>query len=89
MKRHYEEDDEDFPAPAYQVVGYKGIAFYVLGWETVPDEDTEWTGIEKRTGKVVLVMVGDDHHFAFDPEDIKPLNREEYCGSCGQMGCHN
>lgn len=40
-----------------------------------------------RTGQVVCVMVGDDRHWAFDPEDVQPLEREEYCGECGQIGC--
>lgn len=84
---HYESDSEAFPADAYAVQGYKGVAFYVLGWEMEPDEDTEWTGMEVRTGKVVAVMVGDDHRFTFDPNEIAPLERSAYCGSCGQIGC--
>jgi hypothetical protein len=84
---HYEEDSEKFGAAAYVVDGYKGIAWHVYGWETEPDEDTEWSGIEERTGKVVCVMVGDDRQFAFDPEDVTALKREEYCGECGQIGC--
>ncbi len=87
MKTHYESDDEHFAADAYKVDGYKGIAFYVLGWEVEPDEDTEWTGIEERTGKVVAIMVGDDHRFTFDEDEIHAIEREEYCGGCGQMGC--
>src|SRR5215475_14924178 len=58
---HYEEDDATFTAEAYTVAGWgRGIAFSVLGWETEPTEDTEWDGIEERTGRVVCVMVGDD-----------------------------
>lgn len=86
-KQHYEVDDKEFSAKAYQVDGYRGIAWYVLGWQTEPDEDTYWTGYENRTGKVVCVMVGDDRHFAFEPSEITPLEREEYCGVCGQIGC--
>jgi hypothetical protein len=84
---HYETDDERFPAEAYMVAGYRGIAFYVLGWETQPDDDTEWTGIEERTGRVVCVMVGDDYHHKIDPDDLTPLDRESYCDECGQVGC--
>lgn len=65
----------------------RGIAFRVLGWETEPDEDTEWTGQEVRTGNVIAVMVGDDRRHSVDPEDLVPLARESYCGSCGQVGC--
>lgn len=77
----------EFSADAYTVAGYRGIAWYVLGWETEPDEDTEWSGIENRTGRLVAIMVGDDRRFTFDPEELTALDREAYCGSCGQVGC--
>ena len=66
---------------------YNGVAFRVIGPETVPDEDTEWSGYENPTGRVVLHMVGDDRHFSFDPEDLIALSDEEFCGGCGQIGC--
>ena len=83
----WEDDDATFSAEAYTVDGYDGVAWRVFGWETQPDDDTEWTGIEVRTGKVLAVMIGDDRRFAFDPEELHPLNREEYCSECGQIGC--
>ena len=82
---HYE------PAPEYpdavQVDGHPGIAWDVLGWETEPDADTEWTGIEARTGRLTCVMIGDDRHWHFDPADVLTLERADYCGECGQIGC--
>lgn len=88
MKRAgYEADREAFPAPAYRVRGYRGVAFWILGWETEPDEDTEWSGTEARTGRVVGVMVGDDRKFVIDPDDATPLDESEYCPGCGQIGC--
>lgn len=84
---HYEADDTTFNADAYTVRGYRGIAFYVLGWETEPDEDTEWSGYEVRTGQVLAVMIGDDRRHAVDPDDLTPLDRRAYCGECGQIGC--
>ena len=85
---HYEEDPTTFSADAYRVRGYhNGVAWWVWGWETVPTEDTEWDGIEARTGRVVAMMVGDDQRFTFDPADLTPLDRAEYCGGCGQVGC--
>ena len=86
-ERHYEVDDEAFPHGAYRVIGHPGVAWSVLGWETEPDEDTEWSGYEARTGKVLAVMVGDDRRFAFGAEDLAGLARAEYCGECGQVGC--
>jgi len=90
-RKNYERDDETFSADAYTVnlKWAAGVAWYVLGWETEPDEDTEWSGYENRTGRIICVMVGDDEHFAFDPEDVTPLEREAYCGECGQVGCGN
>ena len=88
MKRNYESDDKSFPADAYTVSGWgAGIAFSVLGWETEPDEETEWTGMENRTGRVLAVMIGDDFRHRVDPDDLTPLGRTEYCGECGQIGC--
>jgi hypothetical protein len=87
MKKHYEADSKSFTADAYRVTGYNGIAWNVLGWETEPDEDTEWTGVEIRTGNVVCVMIGDDRYFSFEPSEISPLNNDEFCHSCGQIGC--
>lgn len=84
---NYERDDAAFPADAYTAFPDDGVAWYVLGWETEPDEDTEWSGYEVRTGRVVARMVGDDRDFTFDPEDLSPLEREAYCGVCGQVGC--
>lgn len=81
------ETDAAFAASAYKVCGHGGVAWTVLGWETEPDEDTEWSGIENRTGRVVSRMVGDDRRFAFDPEDLTPLARAAFCGECGQIGC--
>jgi len=88
MRKNYESDDATFSADAYEAEGWgQGIAWYVLGWETMPDDDTEWSGYEVRTGNVIAIMVGDDRHFTFEPDDLTPLAREDYCGVCGQMGC--
>jgi hypothetical protein len=86
-RKHYESDDASFPSDAYRVKGYNGVAWTVLGWETEPDEETEWSGCEDRTGQVVCVMVGDDRHFSFDPGDLTPLPNDAFCRECGQIGC--
>lgn len=88
MRRpNYEADEATFPADAYAVKGYRGVAWRVYGWEMQPDEDTEWSGYEERTGKVVAVMVGDDRRFTFDPDELTPLADLDYCAVCGQVGC--
>lgn len=87
MRRHYETPEPDPWPDAVRIDGHPGIAWHVLGWQTIPDEDTVWSGYENRTGMLVCVMVGDDFQWLIDPEDILPLEREEYCGVCGQIGC--
>lgn len=84
-QKHYEDDVA--LSGAYQVQGYRGVAWRILGWETEPDSDTEWSGQENRTGQVVAVMVGDDRYFTFDLDLLTPISEEAYCGSCGQIGC--
>lgn len=60
------------------VEGYEGVAFYIKA--ITEDEDS---------GEVyyTVVMVGDDYRHYVDPSECTPLDREEYCGQCGQMGC--
>ena len=87
MKRRHYERATEYTADAYRVAGSDGIAYDVLGWETEPDEDTDWTGIEERTGMLVVQMIGDDRHFVVDPDDVTPLDEDEYCPECGQIGC--
>ncbi len=72
----------------YTVDGWgAGIAFWIDGPELVPDEDTEWTGYEAPTGRVLVVMVGDDRRHSVDPEDLTLLDELAYCFECGQVGC--
>ncbi len=89
FRRHrYENDDKTFPHDAYSVPHLKlAVAWRVLGWELEPDDDTEWTGIYQRSGQVLAIMVGDDSVHKFDVEDLHPLDVEQFCGSCGQIGC--
>ena len=85
----WENDDAAFPADAYSVDGYPGIAWRVFGWETQPDEDTVWSGIEERTGNVICIMVGDDRRYSIDPANVHPLDDLDYCAECGQIGCRH
>jgi hypothetical protein len=75
-------------APAYRADGWSdGIAWRVDGFETEPDGDTEWSGYEVATGRVLAHMIGDDREFSFDPDDLTPLDDLDYCAECGQIGC--
>ena len=86
---NYEKAEPDPWPDAVKIKDQPPIAWYVLGWQTEPDADTEWSGVENRTGMLVCVMVGDDAHHLMDPEDVKNLPREDYCGVCGQIGCEH
>lgn len=83
---HYETEDNLYTDPVTDI-NSRGIAVHILGWETQPDEDTEWSGYEVRTGWLVAVMVGDDHTYRLDPDDIETLDATGYCRDCGQIGC--
>jgi hypothetical protein len=87
MTPHCDIDRLTFNASAYTVKGFSGIAFHVAGWETAPDADTDWTGIEVRTGRIIAVMIGDDYRHRIDPDDLTAITRRDYCGECGQIGC--
>ena len=57
----YETDDPDPYPDAVKIPASRvAVAWHVLGWETEPDEDTEWSGCYNRTGRLVCQMVGDD-----------------------------
>lgn len=82
MKRHYEQAEE-YTADAYRVAGSDGIAYEVLGWETV---ETSRADYDNRTGRLIVVMIGDDRHYAVDPDVLVELADGEYCPDCGQIG---
>lgn len=84
--RHYVSAPE-YAGDRYAVAGWDGIAFYVLGWTTEPDDETYWTGMEERTGQLSVVMVGDDRIHQADPADVTELADGASCRECGQIGC--
>jgi len=32
-------------------------------------------------------MVGDDRDFTFEEHELTKIPEEDFCGSCGQIGC--
>ena len=77
----------EYQADAYAVRGWSGVAFGVLGWETEPDSDTEWSGYENQTGNLIVVMVGDDRLYSVSPTAVSEIAQDAYCHECGQIGC--
>lgn len=53
---------------------HPGIAMWFLALD--PDTNDAW-----------VRMVGDDRDFTVDLDDLQPLNEDEFCGGCGQIGC--
>lgn len=78
----------DLETGRFAVAGYGGIAFYSLGYAFLDSPDYEWTGVrEVDHENVRMVMVGDDREHIIPVEDLTPLEDEDYCGQCGQIGC--
>ncbi len=82
------------PDVAWVIVGYPRIwepATYLATdaegneFEEESDVDGEWVD-DSDSGRVVAVMVGDDHKTTMDRDDLIPLDRAEFCGECGQIG---
>jgi len=72
----------------YSVSYYEGVAFYLLGYEMIRDEDYEWSGIEEENRQNVrAVMVGDDTVHIVDVDDLTVISEDDYCPECGQIGC--
>lgn len=87
-------ESHSYEWPAYRVQGFGGIAFHYAGRERQDEIDpdsgenvTEWTGQQIETGRALLVMVGDDRRHPVDPDDVEPLDPDDYCHECGQIGC--
>ncbi len=60
---------------AVQIDTMKGVAFSSAG------------KCEEHFHCGIYIMVGDDYRHHVDLHDVKPLNEEDYCGGCGQIGC--
>ncbi len=77
----------DFDA-AYKVDGMPGVAWHILKYNSwrEPIDEFDSEEIEDRS-QVVAVMVGDDRKHIIDVDDLIVIDDDEYCGSCGQIGC--
>ena len=53
-------------------------------WVETPDG--EWED-NPDAGRIVVVMVGDDHKFEVDTDALTLLEEDGYCFGCGQIGC--
>lgn len=66
--------------PVYvQHPDWSGVAWAVQDWKF------DWDVPHNQTIK--CVMVGDDQTFEFDMDDLDVLHWDQFCASCGQIGC--
>lgn len=76
-----------------QVDYYPGVAMCVLGPSVIecysydPVDQEYYEDYVPQPGFWDCVMVGDDDVIQIEECYIKPLDRDEFCGSCGQVGC--
>ena len=54
--------------------------------EDDPDGEGEWVD-DIESGRVSIVMIGDDKRHEVELLDLEPISDEEYCSGCGQIGC--
>lgn len=93
--------DFDFES-AYKVDGYDGVAWracrhpetlWIPGWLELPDgqlvEDEEDGEFVENTDLVVCVMIGDNREFEFEIDELTKISDDEFCSSCGQLGCQH
>lgn len=75
---------------------YPGIAMWVTGYATRDPDPMgwdPWDGPYDERPKVVdyqtavVRMVGDDRDIEIDIADLEPLDPDDFCPECGQIGC--
>lgn len=90
MSSYYEDTELTevrFDLP-HRVEGYDGIAWHILDYNKYDDEDTVWTGEPVVDyDNVVAIMVGDNRRHIICIDDIEPIDEDDYCHVCGQIGC--
>ncbi len=73
---------------AHYRIGPTAVAWRLLGYVMLRDEDLVWTGIETPdTDFVRAVMVGDNRVEIVDVNDLQLIGEEDFCRGCGQIGC--
>lgn len=68
---------------AYKAEGYSGIAWRATGYGEAYDEEGE----PYLTDLIKAHMIGDDRDFYFEPSELTPIDEDDYCAGCGQIGC--
>jgi hypothetical protein len=73
----------------YERDGWEGVAWWIDGpcVDVTYDPETGEEDENERAGWVRAVMVGDDTRYEVEVSDLRPIADDDYCGSCGQIGC--
>lgn len=101
MTNYYLEEfaGQYFSCNAYQGVSFRVVGREITfdsEFVTICDEENcdhvedycyEEIISEIFTGKLIIVMVGDDKEYVVDSEDLEQINEEDFCHGCGQVGC--
>lgn len=56
----------------YRVEGWPAVAVYV---------------VDQYSDRAIVVMVGDDTEHDVDATELVPIDEDDYCAGCGQIGC--
>ena len=84
-----------FRGVAVTIYGYPKVwvpyTFFATDDEGNEYEDTDptegdWED-DIESGRVVVVMVGDDRKHTVDVSDLTKINEDDYCDGCGQIRC--
>lgn len=76
-----------YDRPAFRCDNLKGIALRFASWSNIDDYNgNDWEDGEPISGGY-FYMIGDDRLNYIEIEDIEIINDDEFCGSCGQIGC--
>lgn len=87
-----------YPGVAFYIERYALTEEYEGGYLVCADEECDhglsdmcWaegdTSLVTDHDRVVAVMIGDDAEHVVAVEDLTPLEDEDYCAGCGQIGC--
>lgn len=59
-----------------------------VSWATTMGKVAAWiVEDQSEVQQVKIRMVGDDRDFLVDRSEVEAIDRDEFCGNCGQMGC--
>ena len=76
------------PGEVVSIDGEQGFAFLVLRLPERKLSDYEWSGLVwQHPGRRIVRMVGDDREFEYPVDVMTPLGDDDYCWTCGQIGC--